>query len=88
MPPIAQPTGVPFVPGARLDLTDPLLTHTRDLWGRVVDGNLPITAAEMDFLGGVVGPLLDELAQRRAAMSVIETALRPGTVVAFERART
>lgn len=77
----------PYVPPARLDLSDQLLTNTRDLWSRVVDGQQPITPAEMDFLGAVIGPLLDELVQRRAAMTLIETALKPGTVVAFERAR-
>jgi hypothetical protein len=44
-----------------------------------------LTAAEADMIAFSVAPFLDELQQRRAAMAMIETLTRPGTVVAFER---
>jgi hypothetical protein len=40
---------------------------------------------EADMIAYSVAPFLDELQQRRAAMAMIETLTRPGTVVAFER---
>lgn len=85
MPPTAKPNRMPFVPDARASLNDTLLDDTRNLWARAVSGGDALTQAEVDLLAVCIGPFLDELAQRRAAMSVIETAVRPGTVIAFER---
>ena len=91
MQPLSQPasppaaSGVPFVPSARLDLSDRMLQTVADLWHKAVENPGTLTAAEADMIAFSVAPFRDELQQRRAAMAMIETLTRPGTVVAFER---
>jgi hypothetical protein len=78
-------SGVPFVPPARFDLSDRMLQNVADLWRKAVENTDTLTALEADMIAYSVAPFLDELQQRRAAMAMIETLTRPGTVVAFER---
>lgn len=85
MPPVTQPSGVPYVPPARFDLSDLMLQDVITLWRKAVEAPGALTQPEADMIAFSVAPLLEELQQRRAAMSVIESLTRPGTVVAFER---
>jgi len=81
-----QPAHAPsrFVPDARMTIPDPMLSTLRDQAYGLGRGET-VSDAEAHLLLAAIGPLLDELIQRRTAMAAIQTITAPGNVIVFER---